>query len=145
VEVKAFEQLVAEVVPLDHAKVVDRLVSHCEFHPEQEKGVRLSLALKPVSQPGSRQTTPERLRKNSGRATPTLLQPLPQPSDSRGSHLPQAEEGRCELVADKASSIGVQVPPVDGQPFCNVPQLGSAGFRLGPLPTQGSTPGPLNF
>lgn len=34
VEVKAFEQLVAEVVPLDHAEVVDRFVSHCELHPE---------------------------------------------------------------------------------------------------------------
>lgn len=34
VEVKAFEQLVAEVVPLNHAEVVDRLVSHCELHPE---------------------------------------------------------------------------------------------------------------
>lgn len=34
VEVKAFEQLVAEVVPLDHPEVVDRFVSHCELHPE---------------------------------------------------------------------------------------------------------------
>lgn len=67
VEVEAFEQLVAEVVPLNHAEVVDRLVSHCELH--------------------------------------------------RGSHLPQAEEGRRELVADKAPSIGVQVPRVDGQPL----------------------------
>lgn len=67
VEVKAFEQLVAEVVPLDHAEVVDGLLSHRELH--------------------------------------------------RGSHLPQAEKGRGELVADKAPSIGVQIPPVDGQPL----------------------------
>ena len=38
VEVEAFEQLVAEVVPLNHAEVVDRLVSHCELHPEQRRG-----------------------------------------------------------------------------------------------------------
>ena len=91
VEVEAFEQLVAEVVPLDHAEVVDRLVSHCELH--------------------------------------------------RGSHLPQAEEGRRELVADKAPSIGVQVPRVDGQPLCNVPQLGLSGLQVGPMPTRSFTPG----
>lgn len=67
--------------------------------------------------------------------TPTFtLTPSPRPPwprDSRGSHLPQAEEGRRELVADKAPSIGVQVPPVDGQPLCNVPQLGLSGLRTG--------------
>lgn len=51
-EVKAFEQLVSEVVPLDHAEVVNRLVSHCELHPEQEKGAGLSLALE-TPPPGS--------------------------------------------------------------------------------------------
>lgn len=50
VEVKAFEQLISEVVPLDHAEVVDRLVSHRELHPEREKGAGLSLALKSTSQ-----------------------------------------------------------------------------------------------
>lgn len=35
VEVKTFEELVAKVVPLNHAEVVDRLVSHCELHPER--------------------------------------------------------------------------------------------------------------
>lgn len=31
-EIKALEQLIAEVVSLDHAEVVDRCVSHCELH-----------------------------------------------------------------------------------------------------------------
>lgn len=35
VEVKTFEELVAKVVPLNHAEVVDRLVSHCELHPDR--------------------------------------------------------------------------------------------------------------
>lgn len=34
-----------------------------------------------------------------------------------GSHLPQAVEGKCELVVDKEPCIGVQVPLVDGQLF----------------------------
>lgn len=42
VEVKTFEQLVAEVVPLYHAEVVNRFVSHCELHPEREKGTGLT-------------------------------------------------------------------------------------------------------
>lgn len=34
-----------------------------------------------------------------------------------GSHLPQAEKGRHELVSDKAPSIGFQVLWVDGKPL----------------------------
>lgn len=66
VEVKAFEELVSKVVPLDHAEVVDRLVAHCELHPELRE-VGLREASMPTSQPakglGSRQTTTERLWK----------------------------------------------------------------------------------
>lgn len=39
VEVEALEQPVAEVVPFNHAEVVDRLVPHCELHPERDMGV----------------------------------------------------------------------------------------------------------
>lgn len=100
----------------------------------------------PAKGPGSRQTTSERFWKGCSHPRARPPQPSPQPRDSRGSHLPQAEEGRCELVANKAPGIGVQVPPVDGQPFCNVPQLGSAGFRPGPLPPPPSPEGLcLNF
>lgn len=31
-EIKALEQLIAEVVSLNHAEVVDGCVSHCELH-----------------------------------------------------------------------------------------------------------------
>lgn len=34
VKVETLEQVIAEVVPLDHAEVVQRPVSHCEFHPD---------------------------------------------------------------------------------------------------------------
>lgn len=66
VEVKAFEKLVAEVVPFNHAEVVDRLVSHRELHPELREGGRAERGLRasqPVKGPGSRQTTSERLWK----------------------------------------------------------------------------------
>lgn len=33
VKVKALQQVIAEVVPLDHAEVVQRPVPNCEFHP----------------------------------------------------------------------------------------------------------------
>lgn len=34
VKVKALQQVIPEVVPLDHAEVVQRPVSNCEFHPD---------------------------------------------------------------------------------------------------------------
>lgn len=37
VKIKALQQVVTEVVPFDHAKVVQRPVSNCEFHPERVK------------------------------------------------------------------------------------------------------------
>lgn len=81
VEVKAFEQLVAEVVPLDHAEVVDRLVSHCELHPEGEKGAGLSSALKSSGQAQDSQA--EALRgsvPSQEGVTPTFtLTPSPRP------------------------------------------------------------------
>lgn len=149
VEVKTFEELVAKVVPLNHAEVVDRFISHCELHPERSEGVGLSLALKSASKAQDRHHPQKRgsVRTQEGliptlTLTPSPCPPLqlppppppphPQPSsDLRGSHLPQAEEGRCELVADKASSIGVQISPVDGQPLCNVPRLGLSGLQAG--------------
>lgn len=55
VEVKTFEELVAKVVPLNHAEVVDRLVSHCELHPDRQEGAALSLALKSAGKAQDRQ------------------------------------------------------------------------------------------
>lgn len=34
VKVKALQQVITEVVPLNHAEVVQRPVSNCEFHPD---------------------------------------------------------------------------------------------------------------
>lgn len=34
VKVKALQQVIAEIVPLDHAEVVQRPVSNSEFHPD---------------------------------------------------------------------------------------------------------------
>lgn len=34
VEVKALQQVIAEVVSLDHAEVIQRPVSNSEFHPD---------------------------------------------------------------------------------------------------------------
>lgn len=55
VEVEAFEQLVPEVVPLDHAEVVDWLVSHCELHPELRQGGRAESSLH-ANQPANQGT-----------------------------------------------------------------------------------------
>lgn len=81
VEVKAFEKLVAEVVPFNHAEVVDRLVSHRELHPELREAGRAESSLhasQPVKGPGSRQTTSERLWK--GCSHPHTRPPSPHPS-----------------------------------------------------------------
>lgn len=86
VEVEAFEELVSKVVPLDHAEVVDRLVSHCELHPELREVGRAESshhANQPASQSASQGTpgskAPGRpLPRGSGRAVPTLtLAPPP--------------------------------------------------------------------
>lgn len=37
-EIKALQQLIAEVVPLNHAEVVDGCVSHCELHSAETQG-----------------------------------------------------------------------------------------------------------
>lgn len=34
VKIKALEQVIAEIMPLDHAEVVQRPVPDCEFHPD---------------------------------------------------------------------------------------------------------------
>lgn len=60
VEVKTFEELVAEVVPLNHAEVVDRLVSHCELHPGRQERADLSLALKSGGKAPDRHHPPKR-------------------------------------------------------------------------------------
>lgn len=51
VEVEAFEELVPKVVPLNHAEVVDRLVSHCELHPELREADRAESSLHANRQP----------------------------------------------------------------------------------------------
>lgn len=37
-EIKALEQLITEVVSLNHAEVVDGCVSHCELHSAETRG-----------------------------------------------------------------------------------------------------------
>ena len=34
VKVEALQQVITEVVPLDHSEVVKRPISDCEFHPD---------------------------------------------------------------------------------------------------------------
>lgn len=40
-EIKALEQLIAEVVSLNHAEVVDGCVSHCELHSAETRWRKL--------------------------------------------------------------------------------------------------------
>lgn len=43
-KIKTLQQLIAEVVPLDHAEVIDGFVPYCELHPEREGRDRLELS-----------------------------------------------------------------------------------------------------
>lgn len=45
-EVEALQQPSSEVVPLDHAEVVDGNVSYCELHPAMGRSRTLTLLLK---------------------------------------------------------------------------------------------------
>jgi len=36
-KIKTLQQLIAEVMPLNHAEVIDGFVPHCEFHPGKEE------------------------------------------------------------------------------------------------------------
>lgn len=36
-KIKALKQLIPEVVPLNHAEVINGFVSYCELHPEKEE------------------------------------------------------------------------------------------------------------
>lgn len=35
-KIKTLKQLIPEVVPLNHAEVINGFVPYCEFHPEKE-------------------------------------------------------------------------------------------------------------
>lgn len=35
-EIKTFQQLVTEVVPLNHTEIINGFVPYCELHPEKE-------------------------------------------------------------------------------------------------------------
>lgn len=35
-KIKTFQQLVTEVVPLNHTEIINGFVPYCEFHPEKE-------------------------------------------------------------------------------------------------------------
>lgn len=51
-----------------------------------------------------------------------LCQAKEQGGYSRGSHLPQSEEGGRELIAHEASGVGVHVLPVIVLPLCKSPK-----------------------
>lgn len=87
VKVEALQQVIAKIVSLNHAEVVQRLVSNCEFHPGW----------------GTRRRwrwTSERLCLKEGRVCVR---------HSRSSHSPQSQEGRRELVTDESPRAGVSI------------------------------------
>ena len=41
VEIKTFQQLLSEIMPFNHAKVLNRLVPNCKLYTKQKKFVKL--------------------------------------------------------------------------------------------------------
>ena len=100
-EVKALEQLLSEIMSLNHPEVFYRHVSDCEFNAEGTKKNR------------DREKSEHERQKQTNTygnipAGDYIL--LNKDSHLRGSNLPQAEKSRGELVADKPASVWVNVP-----------------------------------
>lgn len=89
-KVKTLEQLLSEIVPLNHPEILYRSVSDCELNTGR-KNIHRQGSFFPL-------------------LTVSLSIKIYTHSHLRGSNLPQSEKRRGELVTDESAGIWVNIP-----------------------------------